>query len=72
MARISLEDLDGLGEEAEDGGGEDGEEEEEERSRLFAHWEAVASTHRVSLPRGERWAPPPGQPAVCGVGPFRG
>ncbi|NWJ03131.1 HEBP1 protein, partial [Crypturellus undulatus] len=22
--------------------------------QLFAHWEAVASTHRVSLPRGER------------------
>lgn len=57
MARITLEDLDGLGEEAAAGG--DGEEEEEdedeqERGRLFAHWEAVASTHRVSLPRGER------------------
>ncbi|XP_075269395.1 heme-binding protein 1-like [Opisthocomus hoazin] len=59
MARITLEDLDGLGEEAEDGGGEEeeeeegggGEEGEEERGRLFAHWEAVASTHRVSLPR---------------------
>nr|XP_025974298.1 heme-binding protein 1-like [Dromaius novaehollandiae] len=53
MARITLEDLDGLGEE------EEAEEEEEEgdeegegaRSQLFAHWEAVASTHRVSLPR---------------------
>ncbi|XP_074024730.1 heme-binding protein 1-like [Numenius arquata] len=53
MARISLEDLDGLGEEAEEDGGdeEEEEEEEEERGRLFAHWEAVASTHRVSLPR---------------------
>ncbi|KAM6355457.1 heme-binding protein 1-like [Podargus strigoides] len=59
MARISLEDLGGLGEEAAAGSGEDGgggEEEddddgdEEERGRLFAHWEAVASTHRVSLP----------------------
>ncbi|XP_061845067.1 heme-binding protein 1-like isoform X2 [Colius striatus] len=50
MARITLEDLDGLGEEAE-GGGEDEEEEEEERGRLFAHWEAVAGTHRVSLPQ---------------------
>ncbi|XP_066849614.1 uncharacterized protein [Anser cygnoides] len=61
MARIRLEDLDGLGEEEEEeeeeeedegGGGEDEEEEgdEEERGRLFAHWEAVASTHRVSLP----------------------
>ncbi|XP_059688910.1 heme-binding protein 1-like [Gavia stellata] len=53
MARIRLEDLDRLGEEGADGGGEDSgeEEEEEERGRLFAHWEAVASTHRVSLPR---------------------
>lgn len=58
MARITLEDLDGLGEEAAAGGGEDGggeaEAEAEERGRLFAHWEAVASTHRVNLPRGER------------------
>ncbi|NXE57582.1 HEBP1 protein, partial [Casuarius casuarius] len=38
--------------------------------QLFAHWEAVASTHRVSLPRGERRAgevdgaagPPPASP----------
>ncbi|KAM9609485.1 heme-binding protein 1-like [Morphnus guianensis] len=52
MARITLEDLDGLGEEAAAGGGGDGDEEDEqERGRLFAHWEAVASTHRVSLPR---------------------
>ncbi|GAB0187613.1 heme-binding protein 1-like [Grus japonensis] len=49
MARITLEDLDGLGEEAA-AGDEEEEEEEEERGRLFAHWEAVASTHRVSLP----------------------
>lgn len=47
MARITLEDLDRLGDEE---GGED-EEDEEERGRLFAHWEAVASTHRVNLPR---------------------
>ncbi|XP_061223145.1 heme-binding protein 1-like [Neopsephotus bourkii] len=53
MARITLEDLEGLGEEAGDGdgNGDDEEEEEEERERLFAHWEAVASTHRVTLPR---------------------
>ncbi|XP_055581508.1 heme-binding protein 1-like [Falco biarmicus] len=57
MARVSLEDLDGLGEEDAAGGGEEeegeeGEEEDEqERSRLFAHWEAIARTHRVSLPR---------------------
>ncbi|XP_031459188.1 heme-binding protein 1-like [Phasianus colchicus] len=54
MARITLEDLDRLGdeeeEEEEEEGGED-EEDEEERGRLFAHWEAVASTHRVNLPR---------------------
>lgn len=47
MARITLEDLDRLGDEE---GGED-EEDEEERGRLFAHWEAVASTHRLNLPR---------------------
>ncbi|XP_071596095.1 heme-binding protein 1-like [Heliangelus exortis] len=54
MARIRLEDLDGLDEEEAAGGGEEDEEEEdeeEERGRLFSHWEAVASTHRVSLPR---------------------
>ncbi|KAM6298226.1 heme-binding protein 1-like [Aegotheles albertisi] len=51
MARISLEDLEGLGEEAAAGGEGEEEEEEEERARLFAHWEAVASTHRVTLPR---------------------
>lgn len=60
MARITLEDLDGLGEEAAGGEAGDGDEEEEngdddeERGRLFTYWEAVASTHRVSLPRGER------------------
>uniref|UniRef100_A0A8C3CRR3 Heme-binding protein 1 n=1 Tax=Cairina moschata TaxID=8855 RepID=A0A8C3CRR3_CAIMO len=57
MARIRLEDLDRLGEEEEEEdegrGGEDEEEkeeDEEQRGRLFAHWEAVANTHRVSLP----------------------
>nr|XP_005508875.1 heme-binding protein 1 [Columba livia] len=53
MARITLEDLDGLGEEA--AGGEAGKkkngDDDEERGRLFTYWEAVASTHRVSLPR---------------------
>ena len=66
MARITLEDLDRLGDEEdedEEEGGED-EEDEEERGRLFAHWEAVASTHRVNLPRGERrGARPRGGPA---------
>lgn len=56
MARITLEDLERLGEEpaAADGDGSDGEDDQEGQARLFAHWEAVASTHRVSLPRGER------------------
>lgn len=58
MARITLEDLERLGEEpaAADGDGSDSEDDQEEQGRLFAHWEAVASTHRVSLPRGERRA----------------
>ncbi|XP_074845373.1 heme-binding protein 1-like isoform X2 [Carettochelys insculpta] len=49
MARITLEDLNGLDDEPLD------EDEEpmdgEEQNRLFSHWEAVASTHQVSLPR---------------------
>ncbi|XP_074720200.1 heme-binding protein 1-like [Strix uralensis] len=56
MARSARGDLGGLGEEAAAGGWGDGDGEEEEaeaaeRGRLFARWEAVASTHRVSLPR---------------------
>ncbi|XP_054486068.2 heme-binding protein 1-like [Agelaius phoeniceus] len=50
MARITLEDLERLGEEP-DGDGSDNEDGAEGEGRLFAHWEAVASTHRVSLPR---------------------
>lgn len=71
MARITLEDLDRLGDEEEEGeeeGGED-EEDEEERGRLFAHWEAVASTHRVNLPRGERRGSPAGGRPGSGVPP---
>ncbi|XP_064020755.1 heme-binding protein 1-like [Pogoniulus pusillus] len=49
MARIGLGDLEALGEEPTAAGGED-DDEERERARWFAHWEAVASTHRVSLP----------------------
>ncbi|OWK53579.1 Heme-binding protein 1 [Lonchura striata] len=54
MARITLEDLEQLGEEpaAAEGDGSDSEDDQEGEGRLFAHWEAVASTHRVSLPRG--------------------
>ncbi|XP_064503930.1 heme-binding protein 1-like isoform X1 [Pseudopipra pipra] len=53
MARITLEDLERLGEEpaAAGGDGGDSEDDQEEQGRLFAHWEAVASTHLVSLPR---------------------
>ncbi|XP_005534090.1 PREDICTED: heme-binding protein 1-like [Pseudopodoces humilis] len=53
MARITLEDLEQLGDEpaAADGDGSDNENDQEGEARLFAHWEAVASTHRVSLPR---------------------
>ncbi|XP_068265420.1 heme-binding protein 1-like isoform X1 [Nyctibius grandis] len=65
MARITLEDLEGLGEEAAAGGGEE-EEEEEERGRLFAHWEAVANTHRVSLPRDMAGPDRPDDPAQPG------
>uniref|UniRef100_A0A8C6ZMW2 Heme-binding protein 1-like n=1 Tax=Nothoprocta perdicaria TaxID=30464 RepID=A0A8C6ZMW2_NOTPE len=66
MARITLEDLGGLGEEEEEeeeerghqeaaaGEAEEAEDEEGARGQLFAHWEAVAGTHRVSLPRGEQ------------------
>lgn len=77
MARITLEDLDRLGDEEEEEdeeGGED-EEDEEERGRLFAHWEAVASTHRVNLPRGERRGEPGRGAARTGGGgtpPFPG
>ncbi|XP_067388946.1 uncharacterized protein [Emydura macquarii macquarii] len=49
MARITLEDLGGLDDEPLD------EDEEpmdgEEQNRLFSHWETVASTHQVTLPR---------------------
>ncbi|XP_043368290.1 heme-binding protein 1-like isoform X1 [Dermochelys coriacea] len=49
MARITLEDLNGLDDESLD------EDEEpmdgEEQNRLFSHWETVASTHQVTLPQ---------------------
>ncbi|XP_047433896.1 heme-binding protein soul4 [Mugil cephalus] len=52
MALISLEDLEGLDEEQLDDDITDNPEpmDEEERDRLLAHWQAVASTHQVSVP----------------------
>ncbi|KAM7061527.1 heme-binding protein 1-like [Acridotheres tristis] len=51
MARITLEDLERLGEEPAAADRDGGDSEDDQEARLFAHWEAVASTHRVSLPR---------------------
>ncbi|XP_049427659.1 heme-binding protein soul4 [Epinephelus fuscoguttatus] len=52
MALISLEDLDGLDDEQLDDDITDNPEpmDEEERDRLLTHWQAVASTHHVSVP----------------------
>ncbi|XP_059186102.1 heme-binding protein soul4 [Centropristis striata] len=52
MALISLEDLDGLDDEQLDDDITDNPEpmDEEDRDRLLAHWQAVASTHHVSVP----------------------
>ncbi|XP_056136237.1 heme-binding protein soul4 [Lampris incognitus] len=53
MALISLEDLDGLEDEQLDDEITDNPEpmEEVEGERLFNHWQAVASTHQVSVPQ---------------------
>ncbi|XP_028262627.1 heme-binding protein soul4 [Parambassis ranga] len=52
MALISLEDLEGLDDEQLDDDITDNPEpmDEDERDRLLAHWQAVASTHQVSVP----------------------
>ncbi|XP_037619197.1 heme-binding protein soul4 [Sebastes umbrosus] len=52
MALISLEDLDGLDDEQLDDDITDNPEpmDEEDRDRLLTHWQAVASTHHVSVP----------------------
>lgn len=59
MALISLEDLEGLDEEELDDDITDNPEpmDEEERQRLLTHWQAVASTHQVSVPPGEGAGP---------------
>ncbi|XP_029283309.1 heme-binding protein soul4 [Cottoperca gobio] len=52
MALISLEDLDRLDDEQLDDDIADNPEpmDEEDRDRLLTHWQAVASTHHVSVP----------------------
>ncbi|XP_029949085.1 heme-binding protein 1-like [Salarias fasciatus] len=52
MALISLEDLDGLDDEQLDDDITDNPEpmDEDDSGRLLAHWQAVASTHQVSVP----------------------
>ncbi|KAF7649508.1 hypothetical protein LDENG_00140530 [Lucifuga dentata] len=50
MALISLEDLDGLDDDITDSPEPIDVEDEEERERLLNHWQAVASTHQVSVP----------------------
>lgn len=53
MALISLEDLEGLDDEQLDDDITDNPEPMEEDDRLLSHWQAVASTHQVSVPPGE-------------------
>ncbi|KAI3352221.1 hypothetical protein L3Q82_005579 [Scortum barcoo] len=50
MALISLEDLDGLDDEQLEDDITDNPEPMDEDDRLLAHWQAVASTHQVSVP----------------------
>uniref|UniRef100_A0A672FFZ2 Heme-binding protein soul4 n=1 Tax=Salarias fasciatus TaxID=181472 RepID=A0A672FFZ2_SALFA len=59
MALISLEDLDGLDDEQLDDDITDNPEpmDEDDSGRLLAHWQAVASTHQVSVPTGEEAGP---------------
>lgn len=53
MALISLEDLDGLDDEQLDDDITDNPEPMDGDDRLLTHWQAVASTHQVSVPPGE-------------------
>ncbi|XP_029010549.1 heme-binding protein soul4 isoform X2 [Betta splendens] len=50
MALISLEDLEGLDDEQLDDEITDNPEPMDEDDRLLSHWQAVASTHQVSVP----------------------
>ena len=56
MALISLDDLEAFDEEQVDDDITDNPEPvgDEEQERLYNHWQAVASTHQVSVPRGEQ------------------
>ncbi|XP_070776224.1 heme-binding protein soul4 [Enoplosus armatus] len=51
MALISLEDLDGLDDEQLDDDISDNPEPMDGEDRLLTHWQAVASTHQVSVPQ---------------------
>lgn len=53
MALISLEDLEGLDDEQVDDDITDNPEPMDGDDRLLSHWQAVASTHQVSVPPGE-------------------
>lgn len=55
MALISLEDLEGLDDEQLDNDITDNPEPIDGDDHLLSHWQAVASTHQVSVPAGE-WA----------------
>lgn len=52
MALISLEDLEGLDDEQQEDDITDNQEPMVEDDQLLSHWQAVASTHQVSVPRG--------------------
>lgn len=57
MALISLEDLEGLDDEQmEDEDITDNPEPTGDDDRLLSHWQAVASTHQVTVPTG-KWIP---------------
>lgn len=57
MALISLEDLEGLDDDQLDDDITDNPEPMDGDDQLLSHWQAVASTHQVSVPPGE-WAEP--------------
>lgn len=52
MALISLEDLEGLDDEQLEDDVIDNPEPMVEDDQLLSHWQAVASTHQVSVPQG--------------------
>lgn len=57
MALISLEDLEGLDDDQlEEEDITDNPEPVDRDDRLLSHWQAVASTHQVTVPTG-KWCP---------------